>query len=410
MLNSLRTKPLDKLKRLVESKKLSRVVYMHADHFEPWQRGITRKNADRIAEFARAVQKTEFSRRLTLFYKPWVPYAFNSAAGAGRRLGNEPIIFRERTDSQAEIAREAMSELVRSGHHQIGVHVHHEGFTRSAVRGGSELADWLARSSSPQADASRLELFLQLSLDAIRFETGLPLERWGFVHGNWALNASDHSICRIANEMAILLRNGCFGDFTFPAGRPPVDPRLKHPFTCLPVSRDRGYDLPQASPRPVLPGADAFSPDRLFIWSSAITHWHCSVDYYDQVSRRTLNDRETAVLRLLCDSVHFDGTVYIKTHSHSMAKHYWDNLPMPIVPHLYPSVYALFGHLSDTCQKLGLTLEFGTAASIVDELAGKSTPTYRSAVPVPRLRSRPEILFSKDLPAWVRVRRATVVA
>lgn len=409
-MRKIRPAVLSQIKKVVETRRLSRVVYMHADHFEPWRLRIDQRYADELVAFAHQAAKSEFARKLSLFYKPQVSYVFAEGSGAYQRLDDEPVVFADRNEIQKQIARQAMDELMRSGAHEIQLHVHHEGFTLSDVRHDPRVSDWLNAHSSPERDGRRLDLYLRLALQAVREDTGLPLERWGFVHGNWALNGSDHSICRIRNEIGILMRNGCFGDFTFPAGRPPVDPRLKHPFTCLPVSRDRGYDLPQASPRPVLPGADAFSPDRLFIWSSAITHWHCSVDYYDQVSRRTLNDRETAVLRLLCDSVHFDGTVYIKTHSHSMAKHYWDNLPMPIVPHLYPSVYALFGHLSDTCQKLGLTLEFGTAASIVDELAGKSTPTYRSAVPVPRLRSRPEILFSKDLPAWVRVRRATVVA
>ena len=45
--------------------------------------------------------------------------------------------------------------------------------------------------------------------------------RFGFVHGNWALDNSiiknGKNMCGVNNELTILKSLGCFADFTFPA-------------------------------------------------------------------------------------------------------------------------------------------------------------------------------------------------
>jgi len=55
-------------------------------------------------------------------------------------------------------------------------------------------------------------------------EVGRRFDRWAFVHGNWALAASDPTICTVESELAIIMRHGGFGDFSFPAGRPHTFP------------------------------------------------------------------------------------------------------------------------------------------------------------------------------------------
>jgi hypothetical protein len=42
--------------------------------------------------------------------------------------------------------------------------------------------------------------------------------RFGFIHGDWALNNSFHGrFCGVDNELSILGRSGCYADFTFPS-------------------------------------------------------------------------------------------------------------------------------------------------------------------------------------------------
>ncbi len=372
---------VDSIKALVEDRRISRIVYMHADHFEPWRSGIKQQSADALVAFSEAARKSEFSRNMSLFYKPNVPVRFESTVGGivGKRLAGEPLVFRQRSDTEIRIAREAMQQLMRNGNHEIHVHLHHEGLTASESAIAPAIADWLAANSSAERDASRFELLLNLSLNAICEDTGLALGNWGFVHGLWALNGSDPSVRRIADELVILQRNGCFGDFTFPAGRAGVNPRIEQPFTCLPITAHRGYDLPEAEPRPVLPGSNAFAPGRLFIWSSIIKHTHCCIDYYGGRHDR-MDNTEEFVLRWIRDLFQFDGTVYVKTHSHSMAPEYWRARAVPVIPHLYSAVREICAQLAEVVAKLGVALEFGSARSIFDELALGSGPGPAHAV------------------------------
>jgi hypothetical protein len=50
--------------------------------------------------------------------------------------------------------------------------------------------------------------------------------RFGFVHGNWALNNShpDGKHCGVVNELQVLLDWGCYADFTFPSAPDPTQP------------------------------------------------------------------------------------------------------------------------------------------------------------------------------------------
>jgi hypothetical protein len=374
---------LDQIKKIIDEGRISRVVYMHADHFEPWRLGVNQRYADDLVAFSEMVKKSDFTRKLTLFYKPFLSYGYGPAPGPHDCIYDEPVWFRHRDEREAKIVRQSMSELMRQGTHEIGVHIHHESITCSDVAYNIPLSDWLAFNSNPQRDAERLELFLKISLQLIRDDTGLPLQRWAFVHGNWALNASDHSICQVASELLILQRNGCFGDFTFPAGRKNVNPKIEHPFTCLPIEADRVYDLPAADPQPVWPGTNAISPGRFFIWSSVVKHDSCALDYYGLNLRTNLPDIEPVLVDWFRDSVQLDDTIYVKTHAHSMAWSYWEGLKSPIIPHLHPSIQTLCGHLADVCTNFGLALEFGTARSIYEEFAGISNEGY-----VPRTGTR----------------------
>lgn len=44
------------------------------------------------------------------------------------------------------------------------------------------------------------------------------LKRYGFIHGDWALDNSRHGkYCGVNNEIDILIKTGCYADFTFPS-------------------------------------------------------------------------------------------------------------------------------------------------------------------------------------------------
>ncbi len=171
-------------------------------------------------------------------------------------------------------------------------------------------------------DEQRLDLAIRLNREIIARETGQTSERWFFVHGQWALNASDDRGCTISNEIALLQRHGCRGDFTFPAGNSQVDPRIKVPYLCRPLGEPKGYDRPEAAPE-LACGNRAAATAKFFIWASAATGQQCSLDYMSEASRRHLANTEKAAKELIDGSYVAGRQLFIKTHAHSMHSYYF---------------------------------------------------------------------------------------
>ncbi len=103
-----------------------------------------------------------------------------------------------------------LSQLVRAGYGDIEVHLHHD-----------------------DDNAERLREFLLMSIERLHSRHGLLSTddrgqiRYGFIHGNWALDNSDPDgrWCGVNNELTILRETGCYADFTMPAA--PMAHRLE---------------------------------------------------------------------------------------------------------------------------------------------------------------------------------------
>jgi len=200
------------------------LVYFHTDHFEPWRPvggapAVGPEIVESIYDFCRVTERIDFARRLTLFYKPHLNYALRRGAGLERADPDDLVGFLPRAEHEERFGREAMQEIVASTAHDIQLHIHHEYYTATTAHTDPEAAAWFSSPLGRSLDERRLELAIRLNREISARETGRNSVRWFFVHGHWALNASDPSSCTITNEIEILLRNGCRGDFTFPAGR-----------------------------------------------------------------------------------------------------------------------------------------------------------------------------------------------
>jgi hypothetical protein len=71
--------------------------------------------------------------------------------------------------------------------------------------------------------------------------------RYGFIHGNWALDNArpDGAWCGVSNELAVLKRTGCYADFTLPAAPDPCQTKTINAVyhakeDGLPRSHERG--------------------------------------------------------------------------------------------------------------------------------------------------------------------------
>ncbi len=155
-----------------------------ADHFEPDWRGATRpRQADRVQrwvnDYARLFSEFQDSRGRTpqhTFFYPIEVY-------------DEPHI-------------EQLCKLVRAGHGDIEIHLHHDDDC------SSRLTDLL--------EQYRLVLHQRHGLLSVDSQGQI---RYGFIHGNWSLDNShpDGKWCGVNDELTVLMRTGCYADLTMPA-------------------------------------------------------------------------------------------------------------------------------------------------------------------------------------------------
>lgn len=129
-----------------------------------------------------------------------------------------------------EIAK--IAELCRYGFGEIEVHLHHRDDTSDTLR--AKFRDAIAAFRSHGALSA--------------WPSGKPA--FGFIHGNWALDNSrienGRNYCGVNDEITILLQEGCYADFTFPAWSHLAQPKTLNSLyyavddPAKPKSHDRG--------------------------------------------------------------------------------------------------------------------------------------------------------------------------
>lgn len=101
-----------------------------------------------------------------------------------------------------------ISELCRAGYGDVEIHLHHK--------------DDTAEGLAAQLDAFRQTLFHRHGLLRRDPKTGEII--YAFIHGNWALCNSrpDGAWCGVDQELGVLLKTGCYADFTMPSAPNPT--------------------------------------------------------------------------------------------------------------------------------------------------------------------------------------------
>lgn len=375
------------LAEILKRRGIKTIRYFHADHYEPWSSGIHEQSARGVERFAEMSRNSPFGGRMSLFYCVFVPYRVDpDCRDPGRRVGKDGIVFRPRTNEEETLARKVIPGLFEPGFHEVHLHVHHEFWTRNESRFEAEAAKWVNANSDAEMDRDRLDLAFGLCKEVISREIGRPFERWAFVHGNWALAASDPTICTVESELGIIMRHGGFGDFTFPAGRPHCDPAVEVPFTCLPISAKRAYDDPASDPRPLTGGGGVLSPERFFIWNSPIKAQYSSLDYYSESNRDLFKDPARIVEQWLSNSIAYGSDLFLKTHAHSMKWEYEIHKPGSLIPHLYPDVVTIFEDLMRVCDRAGVEFRPVTVNEVMSTLEAVD---QTKAAPAPRRKVAP---------------------
>ncbi|MBI4396966.1 MAG: hypothetical protein HY548_07725 [Elusimicrobia bacterium] len=206
-----------RLRRRSRRPDLVHVVFLFADHFEPYWGGSSRDLArTRAQEWCR--QYPEVARK--------------HRDAEGRHPQHTHFYPEEEYDP--EILDE-LQALCRNGFGDVEVHLHHDGDT------GEELRRKL----------TRFKNLLYSHHGLLRRNAVTGQIDYGFIHGNWALDNSrkDGKWCGVNDELTILKETGCYADFTLPSA--PSDTQTRrinslywaHDDPARPKSHDAGRRL-----------------------------------------------------------------------------------------------------------------------------------------------------------------------
>ncbi len=192
------------------------IMFCIADHFEP---GVGRPGAEtqreRVAHWAGAY--------------PELVEEFRDADGFPPRH----TFFYPAEEYRPEHI-ERLRELVAADLGEVEIHLHHDNDTSGGFR--QKLEEFV----------SGLRQHGLVGSDRL---SGLP--RFGFVHGNWALDNSrpDGRWCGVNDELTILSECGCFADFTLPSAPSPCQTRRINSIyyatddPARPKSHDEGVEV-----------------------------------------------------------------------------------------------------------------------------------------------------------------------
>ena len=358
---------IQELSKLLESKGVKRFVHFHTDHWEPfsgdWEKWGEQasENADVILDFIEETEYHPFFDKMTLFYY----HPVRTASRNEDNIHGDLLDFMPQNPPFWERYSNAVRRVAQDSSHEFQVHIHHEGITNGDFFKFGHLP-WPENQDTLAKDTERLERYIQTTLQDMRSVTGLPLKDWHFLHGVWALNASDTSVCTIVEEIELLIRNGCIGDFSMPAGRRIVDSTIKAPHTVIPVNAVKGYDLPEAEPK-LIGEKPSTDEKRFLIWNQDIPFTHCTIDHHgSEWIADALEDWEDTIRIWIEGSPVIGDTAFIKTHAHTMNRLYWGDE----IPRTYnsPSVLNLFTRFTEVCAAAGVEYAKWTVSEVMDYL------------------------------------------
>ena len=344
---------------------IKKLVILHADHYEPNGNGIivdgNKKTTDEYVK-----RKMDMFESLDWKVNPIRPTLFvNLPFVVANRLAKIELVINKKT----ELVLEHLKNLKKIGIDDVQVHVHHENWTNNDV----------FKKNNPghvpiETDQDRLRKFITLHRTLLA-EHGLQVfsDPWFFLHGTWALNASDTEICSIEDEIKVLYELGCRGDFTFPAGRKHCDPTAKSCIMMNPnITGKKCYNSVNN-----INVNNKIDPKMFFIYNHPLPFQYSSVEKIVDAKRKQGMKNNEVINMWLSYSTAINGVNYIKTHCHSMNDVFFLNRDQTEfekicdTPLMSGEYRGLLNQLGEKCSKLGIELQFQTIKDFYKENVSK---------------------------------------
>lgn len=316
-----------KLHKLVEAvlENVDHVIYMHADHFEPYAKDLAICD-ERLKIWTNDLKKLKIKPSLFVFPSLLMKYIDG-------KITSEP--------SSTTLMIVSYLKAMEENGADINLHIHHERWTTSSVT----VEPWITLLREKKVtDDQMLESHI-IDVKELLEKAKIDMSSWGFVHGMWGLNASDRKVCNIENELLILRRFGCFGDFTFPAGRPHCNPQMSGIFSAPLKAGVKVYNVGLELKK----GQNYLQKhDKFLIFYPTKSYFYVSIDglllnqgksayYYGStinpymyrkdghtIATSCPEDSLEIIQEWLLSSMIIDKTLIIKTHAHSMVNVFWD--------------------------------------------------------------------------------------
>lgn len=306
-------------------KQVDHIIYMHADHFEPGSCSLDICN-ERLKIWTNDLKKLKIKPSLFVF--PSLLMDYRDGKIITRPSSLTPTIIKY------------LKPMENNGA-DINLHIHHERWTTSSVT----TEPWITLLREKKVTDEQMLITHIIDVKKVFEDVGIDMTSWGFVHGMWGLNASDTRVCNIENEIIILKEYGCFGDFTFPAGRPRCTPDMSGIFS---VPNRIGKKIYNAGFK-LKKGKNILQEQKNFlIFYPTESYFYISLDgllinrgksayYYGSILKPDTFGENGKTIGALCpedsleiiqewilSSMIIDRTLIIKTHSHSMSNMFWD--------------------------------------------------------------------------------------
>ncbi len=181
-------------RRLPHASEDVHVLLCIADHYEPKAQGADSETARRRVETWAREYPQRFAR-------------FQDSDGRTPRHS----FFYPAEEYEPELLEE-LAGLCRQGFGEVEIHLHHDDDTAESFR-------------------RKLEEFKEILVERhglLSQDRKTGTIRYGFIHGNWTLCNSSPSgeDCGVDHELSILLRTGCYADFTMPSAPSDTQTRI----------------------------------------------------------------------------------------------------------------------------------------------------------------------------------------